>query len=300
MLVFNNNCDIREDSYVAIRLTRKCDNDCIFCSAKGTAKQQLEIPNIDAIVQSVINLKAKDIVIEGGEPLLFLKETLELVEKIRQHVDTICIYSAMPFSCNNIDTLSKIIDKVDHINFSILHYDFKKSALLRNRPKDKFNRLSILSNLAKKYPQKIRVSFNLVEGYLDTYEDLIRNIEFFYNIGIKFIRISELLQKPELYVSLNDLMKGNRGSKYFKSPYAFGCKFNLPISDIIKNKKDCTLTFRRACFLVENSLKASIWDIIKMFIKVRMKKHQIGQFNFKVILDDGSVHDNWNDVEIIN
>jgi molybdenum cofactor biosynthesis enzyme MoaA len=296
MFVFNNNCDIRQNSYVAIRLTRACDNDCIYCISKTSVNQVCDNPKIDKIVKTIKDNNIRDIVIEGGEPLLRIPEVLELVTKIRPLVNKINIYTACPKTCiNQFDDLIKIFNIVDSINFSMQHCNKNIANKLRHVKKD-YNRLNVIKKLLAINSDKVRVSFNLVRGYLDTYEDLIDNIKYWTNFGIKHLRISEMISTPKYYVSIDKLLQGKKGANKLNSPYAFGCKTTLKAYDFLETApRDIDIVIRRACFMVEPLLKATIWDLLKIFIMAfKVKRNHKKLYNFKVILEDGTLHENWN------
>ena len=289
---YGNNCEKRPNSYVACRLTKKCPHDCVYCiSDEYTTDNVLDKPNIDKMVESIV-ITSPDVVIEGGEPLLMMDECLELVQKLRPKVDKIHIYSSMPPICSTKkDVLKQILNIVDGINFSMQHYDPIIADKLRNTvTPDYHNRNELLKELVDEFGNKIRVSFNLILGSLDTFEHLYNNIMFFINIGITNLRISELLLMPPLYVPITSIIKNK---KLFKSPYAFGCKLDYDAHQLIDEIPigKCKITIRRACFLVEPSEKATIYDLIKMF---KLSKKKSDDFNFKIVLEDGTIHNNWN------
>jgi hypothetical protein len=272
----------------------------VFCSATDTIEQQCE-PQIDAIVKSVNELNAVDVVIEGGEPLLYIDKTIELVKKLKERDRKVCIYTALPKNCyKDIDHLWALMDSLDHINVSILHTDHNVAHRLRGHSDDEpvESKMTVLAQLADRFPKKTRASFNLVRGYLDTYDDFRDNLKSLSLIGLRFVRVSELLFRPDLYVSIDDILHGHPGARELKSPFAFGCKTTHDASVFDKSivRGTTEVTIRRACFLVEESRQATIWDIAKMFVMGKKTRHQskLGLYNFKVVLENGEIKSNWN------
>lgn len=277
---FCNSCDGAYNS-VDIRFCKSCDNNCSFCIEKNGLKS-FGKPNVQELIKSTLETGINDVLILGGEPFLYPKELLEYVKGIRKHVDTIYITTSLPNKfCNfRLDsTIDCILRLIDGLNISIQSSNWIENNNLFNASSN-HNRLEILRILNIYYAGKIRTSINLVKGGIDTKEKLLTTLHNLEEIGCIDIKINELQHQEDLYVSYEKIMDIK-----MKSPYAHGCNTKIKISDIKAN-----ILLKRSCFVVENSLNASILDGIKAIIKRFFYRKQN---KFAVIYENGKIEKGW-------
>jgi len=97
-------------------------------------------------------------------------------------------------------------------------------------------------------------------------------------IGIQNVKINEL-QESDLFISYENIM----GIK-MKSPYSFGCQKEVFINGI-----NIKLLLKRSCFIIEKTLKANIYDLLKAFIKLFIRKN----YRFMVLYENGDLYKGW-------
>lgn len=182
--------------------------------------------------------------------------------------------------------IRSIINNIDGLNVS-LHsiYNNENNKILN--ASSKHDRLSILRDLLEytnsvgdRY--KIRVCMNLVKGGIECHKGIEDAIGYIHSIGCFNIKLNELQHSSDLYVSFDKVT----GSSY-KSPYSNGCQTTtrrMYHDGIVK------VTVKRSCFLVEESNKASIKDLIKIIYKRLFYKPK---GIFRVMYEDGSIHNKW-------
>lgn len=280
-----NSCDGKYNS-VDIRFTKSCDNKCPFC-IESTGLHSLGKTRVDKIVQSTIQTKVKDILILGGEPMLVPDKVHQYITAIRNRPDgdeyKIYLTTSLPNTFNTSILVDEIISMLDGLNVSIQHYDSNINNTILNAS-SLHDRIELLRQLNLKHADKIRTSINLSKGGIDTKEELVRCIETLKTIGCKYIKINELQNAPDVYVSFEDILNVK-----LPSPYSQGCQRVVDSKLICDNLDGVTILLKRSCFRVENTRKASFTDLIKTITKLFYRKKNI----FRVIYENGQLNNNW-------
>lgn len=278
----NNCCDGIYKSF-DVHFTSFCNNSCPYCIDKRTTyRSKNKFPDWKAMAETVLENKDRinDILILGGEPLLFPKELLAFVENVKSNSSLkIFITTSLPQCTTGREQkrFEKILSIIDGLNISAHHYDDKKASKIRNTIFD-YPRSEIYSKLP--YKNKIRICLNLVKGILDTREEIEQAIRYFGEFGS--IKLSELQHAPDCYVSFENIM----GIK-LPSPYFNGCQTSVKR---LFPDANCDIVLKRSCFLVEPSLKASIMDGIKVFHK---RFFPACDSIFGVVFEDGTLRNGW-------
>lgn len=276
-----NSCDGKYLTSLDVRFTKQCDNNCPFCIENNGIKAQIQ--DVDKMIENTIKEKERTtVLILGGEPFVNPEKLLKYVKGIRPYKKEIYITTSLPKHFLNFrnNEIKEILDLIDGLNVSLNHYDSKLNNEIF-KASSNHDRIKILSELNKEYADKIRVSINLVKGLIDNSEKLLSAIFFLEMIGTKHVKINELQHTPELYVSFEDIMYIK-----MKSPFSSGCQFEINKNLLYTNMK---ITLKRACFLVEESRKASISDLIKIIIK-KFKKRIV---TCKVVYENGEISEGW-------
>lgn len=274
---FANSCDGAYSS-VDVRFTKSCDNSCSFCIEKNGI-DSLGNTDVDAIASSIISSGIKDVLILVGEPFLQIDKLHELVCLLRDKVDKIYITTSLPKSFNVTDPrIISILNLINGLNISVHSIDWKENNKIF-QAKSNHNRHEILNQLNIFWADKIRTSINLTKGGIDTKEKLHQTLDGLYEIGCKYVKINELQKAPDLFVSYEKLM-----GKKMKSPYANGCQTHIEEYNGMK------ILLKRSCFVVEDSLNASVMD----FAKVVFKKYFHRTKNkFRVVYENGMMRTKW-------
>ena len=280
-----NACDGIYNECLDIRFTKNCDNNCHFCIEKNGI-DNLGETNVEQMIKNTIISNKKTILILGGEPFLNPNKLLQYVKGIRSYVQNIYITTSLPKTIDlNNNVVLNILNLIDGLNVSLQHYDWIVNNDILNA-NSKHNRLEILSNILsnKLIGLKVRVSINLVKGYIDNKEKLMFFINLLHKMNCKHIKINELQNvNKNIYVSFEDIMNIK-----MKSPYSFGCQTD--ISEMFK-EFNMKFTLKRSCFIVKDKeiSQVTIFDLIKAIKKRFNRKNN----NMCVMYENGIVENGW-------
>jgi pyruvate-formate lyase-activating enzyme len=225
------------------------------------------------MISATINHNPDSVLILGGEPLLFPNKLHEYVSGIRDHIKEIFITTALPpTTFETIETLKLL----DGINVSIQSIDNTENDRVLNTYSIGHNRIEALKLLVGIIGNKVRVNLNLVRGGIDSREKIEAALSFLRSIGVKLIKLNELQNCPDKYISYERTM----GIK-LNPPYSHGC--NTMIA------KDVLL--KRSCFLVEDSADINAMSLLKIASKRFLKVQSAGRF--AVLYEDGTIKGKW-------
>lgn len=271
---YNNTCDKQRET-LDVRFTKFCDNSCAFCIEKNGIDSLVKKPDVDKLVAETIKLGIKNVLIVGGEPMLFPKEVLDYTTRVRSCVDEMYITTSLPKNYyTNTETWNKIIETCTMMNVSIQSIYWKENNKILNASSN-HDRIQQLSSLLYNHADKIRVNINLTKGGIDTNEKLNDTLQALQSMGCKHVKINELQERPDIYVSYEEIT----GTK-LKSAYAYGC------STFIETEFDMKVLLRRSCFITEPSIPATIADLIKC---TRLKYFPLKHKPTKVLYEDGTL-----------
>ena len=223
-----------------------------------------------------------------------MKKLEEYVKGIRPYVKRIYITTSLPIDIvNDYDRFERIMKDIDGLNVSLQHYsdELNNYAMRASRPHMRIN--SLLKRICSKeeYANKVRVSINLVKGYIDSEEKLDEFLRKMISIHVNYVKINKLQHEEELFVEFEGIFKGvlNMEGIELKSPYAQGCQQEVAISKY----RGLKITLKRACFCVNNNLYANFADMMKAFHKSFRKK----QSSQTVLYEDGTLSHGWHILE---
>jgi hypothetical protein len=170
---------------------------------------------------------------------------------------------------------------LDNLSFSAQHYKEEVADKIRC-VKSKYNHQELYKILPHK--EKMCVNINLNKPYLYLKDDVCKCIKHYNDLGFTTIRVAELFDTEEHYVSFEEVF----GIK-MKSPFAHGCKTNnFDITPWIPSFKG-NLIVKRVCFLVCKQRHCSFSDLVKVCTRHWFKK----PFAFGVVYEDGNVYPYW-------
>ena len=261
---------------------------CAFCIEKkgiGPLKQ-----DVDKMIQSTVNSGKKEILILGGEPFLSPVKLLAYIQGIKGKgvVEKIFITTSLPktIDVNNV-TVKEILDLITGLNISLQHFKPEINNQVLNA-KFKHDRIKLLESIVSNpaWQEKVRVSINLVNGYVDNKKTLESFLELLQNIGVKNVKINELQHEKNLSVSFEKIM-----SVKMKSPFAFGCQTELKLDNYPKLK----IILKRGCFKVNENLHASLFDLLKVIsIPLKRKVPRLNTYDKNnVLYENGDLKPGW-------
>ena len=247
-----NSCDGAFSNSLDVRFTKACDNDCSFCIERNGI-ESLGPTNVEAMIESTLASGKATVLILGGEPFLQVAKLHAYVKGIRAHVKEIFITTSLPKQLDIKDVrVLEILNWINGLNVSIQHYDpvINNQILIACSGHDRIEQLrSILTAI---HPSLVRVSINLVKGYIDSKDKLLQCLSVLKGVGATYIKINEL-QSSALYVSYEEIM----GTK-LHSPFSGGCQHEVGLD------RNLRIVLKRSCFKVEESLYPTFSDLFKL------------------------------------
>ena len=291
MLKLNCNCCDGIFNTIDVHFTKVCDNNCAHCVDKITPGIEVQKPNVKAITDEIISRAdiVNDVLFLGGEPCLFLNELYDTVKTLKEKTHLkLYVTTSMPKVCyDNKEKLYSLIEMLDGFNISVQHFDEDLADKIR-ATKSFYPRQDFYKEVIAKYPDKVRICMNIVKGALDTKELVEKALFHYESMGAKSIKLSEIQNYTEYWVSFEKLF----GIK-LPSPYAQGCQG--PIDPRILGPKfenfNAEILLRRSCFVGNNKLKANFSDLVKATFKIfstATEKSASG-----IVYEDGSFHRGW-------
>lgn len=239
--------------------------------------------NVTEMIQSTLTSPQSTVLILGGEPLLMLDKVKEYVEAIRPFKQEIFVTTSLPrILTKRTSDFLQIVELLDGINISLQHHDTKRNNEIL-AASNKYDRIQFLTELLANdtFAHKARISINLVKGGIDNLDDLNFFLDKLQTAGCRHVKINELQGQPEKYVSYENITKTK-----MPSPYAFGCQKEIPLREGMK------VTLKRSCFMVEDSLAATMPDLLKVSIKTFRKEKQVGP-RHGVMYENGMLSEGW-------
>lgn len=283
---YNSNICDRINNELMVMITKSCPNSCAFCIDKFNTgvKGKPDFNAIKTTISKHIN-KVSHITISGGEPLLYMDEVLNLVKFIKEFWPNkiIIINTSIPDKCYLFkDKFIEIIESVDEILLSAQHYNQEIANEIRCSISS-FDRNKFYSELPHK--EKFLISLNVHKPYLCNRDDILANIDFFYKLGFNNIKLAELFERSDMYVSIKDVL----GIK-LPQPFAVQCSNkNVDIKHLLPDFNG-NLTIKTVCFIKSKNLKANFWDFFKTATRnlFKHKKYFLG-----IIQPDGNIYPYW-------
>ena len=276
-----NSCDGIYQNSLDVRFGRQCDNNCAFCIEKnGIDARKVDV---DKMIESTIKSGKTTVLILGGEPLLLMDKVKKYVDGIKNDIKEIYLTTSLPKTIyDEWDTFVEICKDLTGLNVSLQHYDSELNNKVFNS-KAPFDKIELLKKILKTdIAKKVRVSINLVKGSIDNREDVCKCVKLLSEWGCKWLKINELQDSTDLYVSFRKLFPELK----HKSPYSHGCQYDINIFDC----GDMRVTLKESCFVTEQSQSASFADLIKVIIK-KFKKTKPTYNN--VLYEDGTLAQGW-------
>lgn len=291
MIKMNCNCCDGIYNTFDVHFTKYCDNKCAHCVDKLGFGVSAKKPDVNKICESIISHKDKinDVLFLGGEPLLFLDEMLECCKRLKKETNLkLYVTTSMPKVCyDNKEKLFELIDNLTCLNISVQHYDEKKADKIRCS-KSKYDRQSFYKELIQRFPEKIRICGNIVKGFLDTRDDIVKFLKQYESYGAKDIKLSEIQNFTQYYVSFE-----KQFNLKFPSAYAHGCQKYIDVKQLGPEFKNSNFKFllRRTCFITNKDLKATFGDTLKMFLT--LFREPFKRNNSRILFEDGSIRTSW-------
>lgn len=312
-----NSCDGTYGS-LDIRLTKRCYSKCPFCiEQKSGVSTRRKDPDTGKMLDNILNINQniESVLILGGEPLLSFKDLINLIcwikllSKLKVYVTT-----SLPVDLVTYPQFEELVTGVDGVNISYhsgwketnaaVYYGSKYNTYLETKKREYLVRIN------KRYSHKIRINLNLSKCGVNSLNDLRYALNTFAELGCNWVKINELQDSPEYYVSFEDLTEED-----LPSPYAHGCESVLyyqgltysldsnlsPVKPALYHRENLPdwlkgiklpdlITLKRSCFLTGPSREATLSDLTKLILR---KVLPLPKKKFRVMYEDGSIYKGW-------
>lgn len=280
-----NCCDGVYNSF-DVHFTSACPFNCAHCIDKKYEGLGIVKPDVDAIVETVVNNcdGVDDILFLGGEPCAFIDELIDCIKKIREKTHLkIYVTTAVPNACiTNSDKFYALLELVDGLNISAQHWKEEVADEIRRTDAGKrIDRQRFYRTLPHK--DKIRINLNIVKPFLYTKEDITYCLYHYDSMGFNSIKLSEIQHGKDCFVSFEKTFGINLGSAF-----ANGCQTYIDTSKLFPGLKTPIL-LKRSCFMCEETLNATFSDGVKAICNLfTSPKNKYG-----VIYEDGQLKGGW-------
>ncbi len=224
-IIYGNEIKLMHPCNLNIFVTNMCQNDCFFCINGRHHKLSDEIINdkyLESLEQCLSDLQGKDveITITGGEPTLipsrFVK-TMELCKKYGfpcRTVSTTGFYLMNEYKGKSLCQHMLENGFIHNINISRMHFDETKNKEIlkgNNLTNEEVSKLAMffVTNNAE-----MRISCNIIEGYIDSMDKILQFVSYFDSLGVDTIMFRELVMENPLL--LPSILKFN-GFKFIET-----------------------------------------------------------------------------------
>lgn len=205
-----------------IFVTNICQNDCFFCINGRNHSEENEISNKKyyiSLEKCLSDLQGKDIeiTITGGEPTLIPSKFVRTMELCQKY----------GFPCRTVSTTGiRLLDDfkgkalcqhmiennfIHNINISRMHFNEKKNKEILKGCNLTNKEISKLAYFFSANNAEMRVSCNIISGYIDSMEKILEFVSYFENLGVETIMFRELImENPLLLPGILDFQNFNK------------------------------------------------------------------------------------------
>lgn len=231
-----NFCGGNFQDWLEVMLIDKCNGRCSWCIDKNGHHPKRHLHWVK-LAWLIIKSDRSNIILLGGEPTLY-KKLRELI------VGVVAISNKKIYLTTNGSMLSplyvdKTLYRLTGINISIHHYNLEKNHEITGISLKKENLINTIKELHKK-GITVRLNCNLINGYIDSKQEILSYINFAKEIGADNIRFAELKNDKDSFVDLMNIFPLQYGIN--ADPFFLGCNSNAKINGM-------PINFRQMCGL---------------------------------------------------
>lgn len=203
--IFGSHLKMYTPCNLNVFVTESCQNKCFFCINDKTNKN-INIRSLSD-EEYIIGLKKLfnelncenfEITITGGEPTLDIHRFVKTIQICHEYslrcrtvsttgLNLMSLYNGKPLCQHMIEN-----NFVHNINISRMHYDESRNNEIfdgRNLTNKDIERLALFFKLNN---AEMRVSCNLIKGYIDNPDDILKFIDHYMDLGVETVMFREL------------------------------------------------------------------------------------------------------------
>lgn len=221
--LFGSHLKIYTPCNLNIFVTELCQNRCFFCindkSNRCINVRSLSEEEYSAGLRRLldgIHCEDFETTITGGEPTLDIERFVKTMQICHEHglkcrtvsttgLNLMKLYNGKPVCQHMIDN-----GFVHNINISRMHYDETKNNEIfvgKNITDKDIEKLALFFKLNN---AEMRVSCNLIKGYIDSSDEILKFVEHYMNLGVETVMFRELEQCEN--IKLNETVENMLGS----------------------------------------------------------------------------------------
>lgn len=227
----NNQCAGIYGKCLNIKITNYCPGNCYFCIERDGYKPSTT--SVENIVNKANELNEyQTVLILGGDPFAYpyLSTLLKGLKKREVYITT-------NGGCFNRVDVKEISPYITGINISVHSFlEEENNEILQTQVS--FSTLRQYINEFQSNGVPVRFNTILLESGINTREKMHKMLEFSKNMGIKWIRFSELQFESKGFIYAKKIFDGINDN-----PYEEGCNQNFTIDGI-------NVTVRQSCGIV--------------------------------------------------
>lgn len=203
--IFGRTLKIYHPCNLNIFITNVCHNNCDFCINRDYSNTDiLDKDYFNSLEKVLRELKGKgfEITITGGEPTLLKKRFVETLRLCKEY----------GFPCRTVSTTGLLLtekyegkslcrhlienDFIHNINISrmaISDFENEKIFNCKNNTRNISNKdISKLATYFKLNDAEMRISCNLLEGFIDSFPKMLEFVDFYRNLDVETVMFREL------------------------------------------------------------------------------------------------------------
>ena len=232
IVLFGNKLNLYTPCNLNIFITNKCHSNCFFCINKDFSNSDINDDFYYFSLKetlSTLNPKYTEITITGGEPTI----------NMTRFINTLTMCNEMGFKFRTISTtglnlLKKYNQKelcqhmieqnaIHNINISRMSVsnndEIFKSKNITNKD------ISKLANFFYMHDAEMRISCNLILGYVDSFEKMLDFVSYYEKLDVQTIMFRELVSCNN--IKLNDIFKPNEDFLFIKTLHSESYNVNV-------------------------------------------------------------------------
>lgn len=250
----NNQCAGIYGKCLNIKITNYCPGNCYFCIERDGYK-----PSMTSVENIINKANALDdyqtVLILGGEPFSYpyLPKLFKGLNKREIYITT----NGGSFGRTNVEEISPYITG---LNVSIHSFsEEENSKILQTQVS--FEALKRYINEFQSNGVPVRFNTILLDSGINTKEKMRKMLEFSKNMGVNWIRFSELQFENTGFVFAKDIFEGIN-----QNPYAEGCNQSFLIDGMnVTVRQSCGIVSRMKPFPKEGKLRENKADSLVMY-----------------------------------
>lgn len=250
----NNQCAGIYGKCLNIKITNYCPGNCYFCIERDGYKPSMT--SVENIINKANALNDyQTVLILGGEPFSYpyLPKLLKGLNKREIYITT----NGGSFGRTNVEEISPYITG---LNVSIHSFsEEENSKILQTQVS--FEALKRYINEFQNNGVPVRFNTILLDSGINTKEKMRKMLEFSKNMGVNWIRFSELQFENTGFVFAKDIFEGIN-----QNPYAEGCNQSFLIDGMnVTVRQSCGIVSRMKPFPKEGERRENKADSLVMY-----------------------------------